>query len=144
MREALEKLSGVGAALPVLTGSDVLITRGMLRTRFKLPLKNLSAPPLRERMELVRRTEEGAMPCALLGRPSLEAYASAMRGAKSLTGCTLVCLVLAALAAVCGVGLAFWFAVTGRFPEISCAKMLLFVAAWALLSALAMLPTLRK
>ena len=144
VREALEKLSGPGTALPVLTGSAVLITGGMLRTRFKLPLKNLASPPLRERMELARRTEDGAMPCALLGRPSLESYSNAMRGARMLTGCTLVCLVLAALAALSGVGLAFYYALTGSFPEISCAKMLLFAAAWAVLSGLAMLPALKK
>ncbi len=144
VRDALERLAGPGALQPVLTGTDVLITRGMLRSKFRLNLHNLVNPPLRERLELSRVGENGAVPCALLGKPSLESFAGAVRGARTLTGCTRVCLILGALAVLSGVGALFYFAVTGGLETISCARMLLFQCAWALLSAIAMLPALKK
>ena len=63
---------------------------------------------------------------------------------KAIAIVLLAVMILGLLAALSGVALVFWFTVTGTFPEISCARMLLFASAWALLSALAMLPSLKK
>lgn len=144
VRTALEKLSAFGAPLPVLAGTDVLITPKMLRAKFRLPLRKLVWPPLRERVELASGSAEGAESGALLSRPSLEALVSVCSGARSLTLCTWVCLALGVLAALSGVGLLFFRAIGGAFETVSCAGMLLFMCAWALVSGIALLPVLKK
>ena len=146
VREALEKISGASAETvqPVLTGSDVLITRNMLKSKFRLDLEDLIIPPLRKRLELVRNSEDGVVPCALLGKPTLESFAAAIGGARTLTGCTRACLSLGAIAALLGIGLLFYFAVTGALNAVSCAAMLLFMSAWAAVSTVIMLIMLKK
>ena len=145
VRETLEKLvDGSETVQPVLTGSDVLISRGMLKSKFRLDLEDLVCPPLRQRLELSRAGEQGAVPCALLGKPSLESFYAAVSGARSLSRCTRVCLVLGAVSAVIGIGSLFYLAFTGAMETVSCAKMLLYIFAWALLSAVALIRVLKK
>ena len=145
VRETLEKLVvGAETVQPVLTGSDVLISRGMLQSKFRQDLEDLVCPPLRQRLEFSRAGERGAVPCALLGKPSLESFTAAVNGARALSRCTRICLVLGALAALLGIGVLFYLAVTGALDAVSCAKMLLFMCVWGLLSAAALIPVLKK
>ena len=141
---ALQRLSGAAAPTPVLTGSDVLITPGLLRAKFRLPLKRLVCPPLRRRQELSALPAEDAVPGAVLARPSLDSLAAADAGARTLVGVTRAELILGGLAALCGIAGAFVLAITGKMEALSSARALAFAGAWALISLLALIPALKK
>ena len=141
--EALDRLSGT-APSPVLTGSDVLVTPGLLKAKFRLPLKRLICPPLRRRQELAALPADAAVPGAVLARASLDAVAAAATGARTLVGVTRTELLLGAVSALCGAAAVLLLAITGRSDLLDCAKALAFAAAWALISLLAMLPALKK
>lgn len=142
--EALERLSGPAAPALVLTGSDMLITHGLLKAKFRLPLKRLVCPKLRARLELARRAEDAAVPGAVLSRPTLDAFAAAVLDARTLVGVTRGELILGGLAALSGAAGLFLLAIIGKMEAVSCANLLAFTAAWALISLLAMIPALKK
>ena len=141
--EALQRLSGAAAPAPVLTGSDMLITPGLLRAKFRLPLKRLVCLPLRKRQELTQPSAD-AVPGAVLAKPSLDAFAAADVGARTLVGVTRTELILAAMSALCGIAAVFLLAITGKMEALSCARALAFAGAWALISLLALIPALKK
>ena len=142
--EALERLSGAAAPATVLTGSDMLITRGLLKAKFRLPLKRLSCPPLRKRLALAELPADMAAPGAVLARSSLDSVTAAATGARALVGVTRAELLLGALSALCGIIAVLLLAITGKADLLDCAKALGFSCAWALISALALLPALKK
>ena len=127
---------------------DKKVTSDLIHKKYsaaaKSYCKTIPSPGLRQRLELSRAGERGAVPCALLGKPSLESFAAAVNGARALSRCTRICLVLGALAALLGIGVLFYLAVTGALDAVSCAKMLLFMCVWGLLSAAALIPVLKK
>ena len=128
----------------MLTGSDVLVTPGLLKAKFRLPLRHLICPPLRRRQELAALPADAAIPGAVLARASLDAVAAAATGARTLVGVTRTELLLGAVSALCGAAAVLLLAITGRSDLLACAKALAFAAAWALISLLAMLPALKK
>lgn len=142
--EALERLSGPASPAVVLTGSDMLVTPGLLKAKFRLPLKRLVCPPLRARHGLSQRSAEEAVPGAVLARPTPDALAEASLGARTLVDVTRTELILGAVSAALGILGVFALAITGRSDALDCAKLLGFAAAWGLISLLAMLPALKK
>ena len=141
--EALERLSGPASPAPVLTGSDMLITPGLLRAKFRLPLKRLVSLPLRKRQELPQPAAD-AVPGAVLSKSALDSFAAAALGARTLVGVTRAELILAGLAALCGIAVAFLLAITGKMDALNCARALAFAGAWALISLLALIPAFKK
>ena len=141
--EALQRLSGAAAPALVLTGTDMLITPGLLRAKFRLPLKRLVSLPLRKRQELPQPAAD-AVPGAVLSKSSLDSYAAAALGARTLVGVTRAELILGGLAALGGIALAFLLAITGKMDALNCARALAFAGAWALISLLALIPAFKK
>ena len=142
--EALERMSGPASPTLVLTGSDMLITHGLLKAKFRLPLKRLACPQLRARRELAQRLSDDAVPGAVLAKSSLDSAAAAATGARTLVDVTRTELVLGAVSALCGVAAVLLLAITGKSDMLDCAKTLAFAGAWALISLLALIPALKK
>ena len=142
--EALQRLSRPASPALVLTGSDMLITKGLLKAKFRLPLKRLVCPQLPARRELAQRAAENAVPGAVLSKSSLDSSAAAALGARTLVDVTRIELVLAGLAALCGAAAVFLLTITGKTEVLDCAKALAFAGAWALISLLALIPALKK
>ena len=142
--EALQRLSGPAAPAQVLTGSDMLLTHSLLKAKFRLPLSRLTCPKLRRRQELAALPTDMAVPGAVLSRPTLDAFAAAVLGARTLVGVTRGELILGGLAALCGAAGLFLLAITGKMAAVSCANLIAFTAAWTLISLLALIPALKK
>lgn len=125
VRRTLQTLSGSDAPTPVLVGSDVLVTPGLLRSRFRLPLDRLQFPPLRDRMmysELSAGEED--LQGAWISRPGLEIMGALCMGARALVSAVRASVVLSLLSGVLGMVMIFILGVSGELTVVSCAQML--------------------
>lgn len=118
---------------PVLAVRDGNITPALLKRKFGTDARAVY-PKLETRLALSGRS--GGRPCALLMREGLMPYAEAVLGSKRLCRCARRGTVLAILAAVCALLIAFYLTFAGRFAVLTPPAMLLFVLLWSLCALL--------
>lgn len=134
IRRTLQALSGSGAPTPVLAGSDVLVTPGLLRAKFRLPLERLACPPLRERMlssDLVADEED--LQGAVIARPGLAVMGAVVLGARAMVTSVRGCVILSVIAGIMSMIVVFLLALSGAMYAVSCVELLGFLLIWLVL-----------
>lgn len=145
VRRTLETLSGADAPIPVLTGSDVLVTPGLLRAKFRLPLERLVCPPLRERIAAGElNADDDDLQAALIARPGLEVMGAVCMGARALVTAVRASVLLSILAGAVGMLVIFLLAISSAFEVVSCSQLLAFALIWVVFFLIAAFSVLKK
>lgn len=138
VRRTLQKLFTYDAPLPILVGSDVLVTPKLLRSKFRLPLEHLEFPPLRERMTFSELSAgEDDRQGAIIARPGLPGIGTVCMGARALVTAVYASTVLSILAGIIGIAIVFMLAVSGSLSIVSCSKMFVYALVWVALFSIA-------
>ncbi len=143
VRSCLTALSAPSAPTPVLAGRDILLSRPMMRAKFRLRLDRMVFLPMRERLKL-RQAAESERQGALIAQDDLSVYGAVCMGAKTLVIAVRTALVLSVMAGVIGLIIIYILANSGSMHIVTCPQMFLYLTVWAASFAIACLSVLKS
>ncbi len=143
VRDCLRALSSPSAPTPVLAGQDILLTKSMMKAKFRLGLERLVFTSMRERAKLPEAVEEDAQG-ALLAQDDLSVYGAVCMGAKALVTAVHTALVLSVIAGAAGMLIVYILANSGCMETVTCPQMFVYLAVWAASFAIACFSVLKS
>ena len=121
-----------GGVRPVLVTRDFNVIPSMLQTNFDLPVEEMEYPPIDRRRELSEPGQpHNAVLGALLTREGMGAYSDAVIGARRLHTVVRCNAILAVVASVAGLVMAFLLTTLLAFDSLSPLTLLVFLLLWA-------------
>ncbi len=116
---------------PVLATRDFNIIPSMLRQRFKLPVEKMEFPPVERRVELSAPLQEyDPVIAAVLCREGLGPFSDAVVGGRRLRNTVRANAVLAVLASLAGILLAFYLTFVRAYFSLAPLNVLVFLVMW--------------
>ena len=143
VRDCLRALSSPSAPTPVLAGQDILLTKSMMKAKFRLGLERLVFTPMREREKLRQAAEEDRQG-ALLAQDNLSVYGAVCMGAKALVTAVRAALVLSVIAGAAGLIIIYILANSGCMETVTCPQMFVYLTVWAASFAITCLSVLKS
>lgn len=143
VRDCLAALDMPSAPTPLLAGQDILLTKPMMKAKFRLSLDRLVFIPMRERGKLPQAEQEDQQG-ALLAQDDLSVYGTVCMGAKALVTAVRTILTLGVIAGVAGMLIVYILANSGCMATVTCPQMFVYLAVWAASFAIACLSVLKS
>lgn len=132
-RSGLQQILHSPGLTPILATRDFMITPGLVKKRYKIPVDRLEFPVVAERAAL-SAPEAGAdgKQGALMDRSSFACFAAAVTGGRQLRRTVRAAMLVSLLSGILGMCLLFLLAYLGAEAAASAANILLYQLLWLL------------